>query len=1037
MPPDPETFATETSATETSATEPREPESSDRAPERAPVEPVPSERDLVGPVPAEPSLTEAAAAVAALFGAPQVQASQVQVSQVQATLDPASQVQASQVQAPPAEPPVAAPLPAEPARGAAGAEAENPAASTAPPETPRSDPTRAPARAASRTAEVEVPEREAVLVPRSVRHAGGAAAGARPGTHVVTAKNRWSRVVFEFGGLPAGLWCGLEFRVIWDAREAAGQALDFALAGFDFLAEDGSSLDLDHVPGLARTLLDPHSTWIAGPVFQPGGADAARTGALRIGFRVPDMASALSVTLRSWRNTRPFTVTEAVLRPGRPEDAAPAAPPRRRRLGGEPVVLRYGLVPGMGLVLRGQLYAARTDRHAARVKLVYRDAKGTTIAPPYTGAVSVPALGAMINLAAHQQARRFTLDLEPPPGAAEIELDFGTWGDPGAPAVELLAAPEIALDDRMRLESLCGEDQLDAGAFLARLAERLGLASGAESAWLPAPHEIQPGKLMLTRVRAVRNGPAHRLATFDQAGTAILGLADAPDWALPPAPTWREDPFRSVAWRIEYQSLTWLLPMAVQPGLLGRTLALARAWSLANPWGQPADPLGLHPASLAARAEVFVGLLSMPGGDARQLAGEVARHGFALAEIVGQNTFARSIHQIQAAAALLAVARAMPRLPLAGHWASLARESLREGFEAALSPTGAFADPSPHRRLDLVTLGRVLAGFLGPEAPGPLIAARVEAVLPGLARMLDPGGRLPAFGDSPAGFDHAGWIIRLANVRGGAPARPAQAPEVTTDTLVARHEAPGRGWAYFACTLAEQSPQDHRDCTAFVYSAGGLRWIVDAGGSEGTETGATRHFLLSSQAHNVAIPDGREPMAGGGRLLASLAVDGARAHVLATNVHGPDYRHVRTFVLLDDLSGLAVIDRFDRPSAPDARIAFEGLLHLAPEALVALAGPRRLLAQQGKDRIDLVPLALSGQPAGIEVVCGRDDRPGAIQGFVAQAAGGLQAASALRYAFAGTGTVCGGMLIAADRAIEQRLTRLLAEERLARFLAEA
>ncbi|GJD52834.1 hypothetical protein OPKNFCMD_5601 [Methylobacterium crusticola] len=878
------------------------------------------------------------------------------------------------------------------------------------------------------------------LLPVAVRYAGDAGAGAQAGEHRVAARNRWSRVVLAFRGLRGEAWCSLHARIAFDPDEAASRVLDAALAGFDFRAADGSSLDVDHVPGLARTLLDPHGAWIAGPDFQSSGGAFTGTALVRIAFRVPAPARDLAVTVRSWRNTRAFSLAGAVLRPG--ADDAPSSLRRRRPLGPVPDTLRYGLVPGADLVLRGQLYAERPDEHAARVDIAYRDAAGAVLAPPYPGTVSVPPLGALVNLPARPQARRFTLTLRPPPGAVSVDLGFRTWEEAGAPAVELLAAPEVALDEPLRLESLCGDDLLDGPSFLARLAGRLGLPEDAPAGWIPAPAEAAAAPLALARARALRTGP-ERPAAGRPDGAVSLRLAGAPDWTLPEAPGWAEDPFRSAAWRLDYQSLSWLLPLAAEAP--ARAVALALAWSRANPWGRPADPLSLHPSALPARAEVWVGLLARPEarGAAPVLVGEAARHGFALAEIVGQNTLARTLHQVQAAAALLALARALPRLPPCALWASLARRSLRESIEALLGPDGAFAEPAPHRRLELLGLGRALGEALAGEEPGPLIAARAAAALPGVAGLLDPGGRLPAFGDSPHGVDHAGWIARLLRREARPPAEqalaagraPAPAPPAPAcaDVLVARHEALRRGWSHFACTYAEQSPQGHADCTSFAFATGSLRWIVEAGGSEQVETGAIRHYLLSARAHNVAVPDGREPAAGRGRLRGSLALGGATAHAIETGVHGPDYRHVRIFVLPDDLAGLAVIDRF---TGPGGAISFEGLLHLAPDCLVALSGPRRAQAQQAGRRLSLVPFALAGQPAGLEVVFGRDDRPGALQGFVSRRPGELQPAGVLRYAVGGHGTACGGVLIAADGTAEDFLVRLLAREELARFVGE-
>ncbi|CAO4164297.1 heparinase II/III family protein [Methylorubrum aminovorans] len=860
------------------------------------------------------------------------------------------------------------------------------------------------------------------LLPAPARYAGGAGPGGGEGLHRITPNNRFSRVGLSFSGLSPGTWACLQLGLAFEEGEEAALAVDAIAAGFDFLAADGSSLDLDHVPGLARSLLDPQVVWIPGPSL----VDAEP---FRIAFRVPDQASGVSVTLRSWRNSRDVVITEPVLRPGAP-DHGPG--PRRRPLAGDGIRLSYDLAEEIALVLRGQIYAARADEHAARVRLLYLDRAGSEIAPPYADAVSVPGLGAVINLSAQPQARRFTLALRPPPGAAAVELDFGAWEDaPDAAEVELIGLPELALEDDFRLESLCDDELLDAPAFLARLADRLGLPEGVPAAWLAgSSSEAAP---ILARARASRDGPDRSVRLEGDA--VILCLAGLPDWTLPAAPNWAEDPFRSVAWRLAYQSLAWLLPLAALAGGGDRARSLAAAWSRANPWGQPADALSLHPAALAPRGGVLARLIAEGNEAARaEIAAEAVRHGFALAEIVGQNTLARALHGLQAAAALLALARALPGFAFAAHWDTLTRDSLTHGFDALLPEDGAFAEASPVRRLDLLSHGQAIAAALGEIEPGPTIRRRVEAALPGLASLLDPGGRLPPFGDAPAGLDHAAWITRLSAQDRDLVAERDAAPLPqgrTAGLLALRHDGPERGWGHFAITYAAQSPHGHRDCTSFTFATGARRWIVEGGGAEGVEVGPARHHLLSARAHNVAVPDGCETVAGSGVLTDRAALDGAEALRVATTVHGPDYAHDRLCLVLDDLSGMAVIDRFARPGRA---LSFEGRLHLAPETLVALASPRRALAQGEGRRLDIFALPLKGQPAGMETAIGRNDRQGAMQGFYATGTGGLRPAPVLRYAFTGRDTVCGGVVLAADAAAEQRLVRLLAEDAVRRLL---
>ena len=487
--------------------------------------------------------------------------------------------------------------------------------------------------------------------------------------------------------------------------------------------------------------------------------------------------------------------------------------------------------------------------------------------------------------------------------------------------------------------------------------------------------------------------------------------------------------------------------MARAPGGIDTAFALALSWSTVNPWGEPADGLALHPAALAMRAEVFVRLLGCcpeaASPVAMTLTGEIVRHGFALAEIVGQNALARSILQLEASAALLGITRALPGLPLSGHWRALALQDIADGIAHLIGDDGAIADPSPHHRLEVVTIAAALAAGLKGEALSATIANRVEAALPGLAGLFDPDGLLPPFGETPHGEDHAGWIGRLrafsATGRNLVAERrnlPADAPSgspLPNGMIALRQDAPGRSWSYFACTYAARG-HGHRDASSFVYSTESVRWIVEAGGASLVETGPIRHHLTSGEAHNIARPDGREPGAGDAWLAGTTTLDGATAYEIGTSVHGPAYAHARIFVVLSDLSGLAVLDRF---AVEDGPVSFEGLLHLAPDVLAAIASPRRAMAQSGRSRLAFTPLAQVGRVAGLSIVNGRNEGLGAMQGFVSQAPRALAPASVLRYAVSGTGRICGGMLIAADTTAEGRLATLLTGRALAPILGGA
>ncbi|WP_043749804.1 hypothetical protein [Methylobacterium nodulans] len=66
-----------------------------------------------------------------------------------------------------------------------------------------------------------------------------------------------------------------------------------------------------------------------------------------------------------------------------------------------------------------------------------------------------------------------------------------------------------------------------------------------------------------------------------------------------------------------------------------------------------------------------------------------------------------------------------------------------------------------------------------------------------------------------------------------------------------------------------------------------------------------------------------------------------------------------------------------RRETDDRLISVEGLLHFPPDVLVALAGPRLVLASRELNRLRVVPRIVTGQRGGLALVSGRNDRPGA------------------------------------------------------------
>lgn len=885
-----------------------------------------------------------------------------------------------------------------------------------------------------------------MFTPTSVKQSGNPDSPSLE--YPVGTRNRWSRLQIAFDRLPPGRWLELSAVLRADPDEEAVDVADFAALGMEFRTEDGSGIDFSRVPGLGRTTIDAHGAWLAGP---SGSAAVRALRDLRLCFYLPAPASQLVVSIRSWRNTRIFHVGVPVLREalgGPPSSDAgddgagrAVAPPYRPiALGNDPVWFRYGLVPSRPITLRGQLVRSGADDGGV-VHVVFRDAAGARVAPPYPGIMATASLPAFVNIPIHRDAYRFAVEIAPPPGAVTLDAGFAAWSEPSTLA--LISAPEVLLGGDLRLEAIAEEAGGSAESVVASLLARLGRDGASPGAGLRldlAPAALAEPHAPLQACAVARSGS--EASTWTAEG---LRLGRWPAWPLPESPDWRADPFSAPAWRLAFQSLSWLGGTTGEGdrSARGRAAALCLSWSRANPWGQPADPLSLHPTCLARRAETLLGVLSAAVRDAAEedapildaLGCEVVQHGLALAEILGQNTLTGTLLEIQAATSLLGIGRALPTFPMAAHWISLAISALRRSFDEQLGLQDAPAQGSYHGRLELLALGLALLPVLrSPGQPTEALAEHLESRLAPawrrLATLLEPDGTLPLFGAAPAPVDGRAWIARLAVTQG----RPwiadaaGDAADETADGaqgVLAVRRAGREGWASFTSDFAAQyDPLDHRDCTAFTFATGAMGWITDAGGSQPQQSRRLGRHLAAGSAHNVVLPDGREQMAGSGFLRPAVRIGAATVHVIDTTVHGPDYRHARAFVLLDDLSGIAVFDAFAAAGRP---LFLEGFLHFDRAVTVALIDPQRAYGLRDGRRLSIVARMLAGRSGGTSLTSGWNGSP-PVQGSVAGPDEAMQPAAVLRYGMTGRETVCGGLLITSRPESLAELTRISESE---------
>ncbi|MBB4019764.1 hypothetical protein GGR16_004819 [Chelatococcus caeni] len=875
------------------------------------------------------------------------------------------------------------------------------------------------------------------LLPVVAQYGADSAARGDGQGHVVEARNRRARVQFSFGGVPAGQWCELAFALTWADDEKAGRVPDAVRLGFDFQTGDGVSLDLPAVAGLMRGRIDPFSIDVAGPA-----APGRKVSQVRVAFQLPAHAERVELTVRSWRNTAPFEIATPRLRPLPQPPAEAAAPPGPQLLDAEPQWESWGVVPGGGLTVRGQLLCATPAPDMAFARIVYRDAKGRALPRPYEGTLEAEGIGAFVMLPTDRRARRFTLRLAPPAGARSVDIGFQARGRAD---IRRILPYEVSPDD-----GLADGTEDDPLGLLGRLAERFGIAERDARGLLASFVD----EAALAAAPFVQADLAGWLAGgMGSVADGRLRLAGHEDWSLPEIIDWQEDPFGCGLWRARYHALGWLVSLTEggERKSLAQAVALALSWQAAAPRADVDDEDRFGPRTVAIRVEVLLQLLAqslaagLPVGKSAGLVAEIVRHARFLAEALGDNLIGEARERLHAAAGLAVVAAALPRLPLAALWRSMALNHIEWSAAQLFAETAMPSEGSSHLHFEALAVGLALQGVLavlpGTEGLRRRMALPLGRAIATSVALTDPDGCLAPFGETTGGAEHLP-ILRDLIARCG---RDVMAEPAVAEMLAARASAPlvldrqaglvtarhrdGRDWAYFATRFGASSARGHDDCGSFVYAARGIRWITDPGGiAVRGDGGAGSHFRTGA-AHNILRPVDAESVAGCGWLAADVALEGASAFLVDSNVHGTSHHHRRLFLLLDDLSGIAVFDRLASVE-PGADLAAEGFLHLGPGVAGVLVAANLGLALAGNSRLQIVAQARAGVLNGLSFICGQEAGTGGEQGFLSGACGEKEPANVLRYSVAGKGDVTAGVLIAMDDTARRRLAEGLGDPRL-------
>jgi hypothetical protein len=528
----------------------------------------------------------------------------------------------------------------------------------------------------------------------------------------------------------------------------------------------------------------------------------------------------------------------------------------------------------------------------------------------------------------------------------------------------------------------------------------------------------------------------------------VPGFAPVP---LPEEPSWKEDPFRSISWRQRYQSLFWLLGFTSGPQTgdgLEQVERYLRSWLAVNTWPRSVDAYAYDDHAIAMRAEFLAALLtahpdlSKERPDlAAQATALLALHGLLLDDLLDNPAFVAHNHGLFHARALLCTALALPGAPFAPHWRDRALARLGQLLDLLYHDDGFSVEQAASYQF-IVTrvLVRTYLSLYDTQAvPRELLDAMCSAIARALRAavcLAHPDGSLVRYGDTEDYADARQEVNALAEGElpracGGSDTRwlwpqgQFCGARIATSSGYAIFQS-GPEVASRSYLFVDFTPQvfshGHYDATSFEYSVDGTKWIVDSGGPYRFDDSCKRHYILSSRAHNVCLPDGREQTDGEAWVVTTQETADYHLLVLGTNVHGADYRHLRRFVVLRDVRAAAVTDFFRR-SAGD--VALAGRLQFEPDGTITLGDRALITPMRGETKLLVSIWNPSGAPVHTRVARGEGDCGPNMQGWISRQKAVLEPAPMLAYETQDHATAEVTVLLAGDESAQARLRTIV------------
>lgn len=501
----------------------------------------------------------------------------------------------------------------------------------------------------------------------------------------------------------------------------------------------------------------------------------------------------------------------------------------------------------------------------------------------------------------------------------------------------------------------------------------------------------------------------------------LVKFPGGPEWSVPADPDWSEDPYRNITWMAGYHALGWLgaLARGYREGDVALGEALGRyvvSWIESNPTVDPPSVRSWYNGAVHRRTNSIVSYMDvlldvLDDEQLEEVLISLHLHGTRLSSYLTEERLYGHNHNLFHSLALLNLARSVPVLRSAAPWQEGATDRLHSLLREMVNPVdGVSTEQSSQYHfvaMDLFASARQYLVTSGDDYAAEDLSLLAEMTTFG-ALLPDPGGTLPAIGDTPFGATDARAMALLREYEEAGLSSP-EAQFVLSRGRDGRRPADatffgGEGYGIFRPSYGEEGDWEddlhlvvdmgpsnrvhgHRDAMNVLLAWRGEQMLVDTGGP--FQYGVPdRQAIMSAGAHNTVVVDAMDY--GPGDVAIERTLDRQR-YALITGVHDktPGVQHRRTVMLVKPRLVL-VIDELSTAGAANRR--FDLLYHLPPGAAVQ---PDRLGAVVSKGRAGLGFAVAAGSDASLRI---REAETDPLFGWVATGNATVEGAPVLDFA---------------------------------------